>query len=100
MDPLHVDTTQMITDAQGFHDISAAADKIGSYLRNSLNLLGSFWGNDKVGGEFLAQWDPAVRGLLDTFTGIGDGMRSTALGVIKSANLYKKSNVINSELVR
>ena len=100
MDPLQVDTNQMTVDAESFARISTVTADISSYLRNALGLLGEFWGNDKVGSEFLAQWDPAVRGLLDTFAGLGDGMRFTAVGIVNSADLYKKSNIINSGLAR
>lgn len=100
MSTLNVDTNQMTVDADGFSRISMVTGEISSYLRNALGLLGEFWGNDKVGSEFLAEWDPAVSGLLDTFAGLGDGMRVTAVGIVNSANLYKKSNIVNSELAR
>jgi uncharacterized protein YukE len=98
MSELEVNMTQMTVDAGGFSDISTLSGEIGSYLRNSLSLLGDFWGNDTVGHEFVAQWNPAISGLLDTLSGIGDGMKGTADGVINSANLYRKSNEVNSEL--
>ena len=98
MSELDVNMTQMTVDAEGFTRIASVSGEIGSYLENSLGILGKFWGNDSVGHEFLAEWDPAISGLLETLSGIGDGMNFTALGVINSANLYKKSNLINSEL--
>src|SRR5260370_9959278 len=100
MGTLSVDPTQMHTDAEGFNLISTKSGEIASYLRNALDLLGSFWGNDAVGREFLSQWDPAVRGMIDALTGIGDGILKTSNGIITPADLYKKSNYINTAMVR
>jgi hypothetical protein len=99
MSELEVNMAQMAADAEGFTDISTAAEDITTYMQKALALLGKFWGNDLVGDTFFDQWDPATSGLLDTMSGFGDGMLATSLGVINSANLYKKSNDINSELI-
>src|ERR1700678_2144394 len=98
MSDLDVNMTQMTLDADGFINISSLSEKIGSDLRDSLSLLGDFWGDDTVGGEFLAQWGPSISGLLDTLSGLGDGMDATAVGVVTSATLYRKSNEVNEDL--
>ncbi len=95
---LNVDMMQMTIDAEGFSHVSAKANEISSYMKNALRHLGNFWGNDKVGSEFIAEWDRGVQGLFDTLTGVHDGMRYTGDGVKLSADLYKKSNVINTGL--
>jgi hypothetical protein len=99
MSVLSVNTDQMNVDADGFTGISQLAGEISSYLRNSLALLGNFWGTDTVGSQFLAEWQPAINGLIETLSGLGDGMKSTALGIVDSAELYHKSNVVNSERI-
>jgi hypothetical protein len=100
MGTLDVDPSRMKGDAEAFTTISDAADEITSYMRNALHLLGEFWGNDKVGDTFIAQWSPSVNGLLEAFTGVGSGMRLTAGGINDSADLYIRSNEVNTELAR
>jgi hypothetical protein len=96
--PLNVNMAQMNDDAEGFSRISEVAGQIGSYLQNALGGLGDFWGNDHVGNEFVATWNPSIQSLQDTISGIGDGMRATSDGITTSANLYQRANDINTHL--
>jgi hypothetical protein len=98
MGTLQVNTSQMNNDAEGFYRISQVGDQIASYLQNALNGLGKFWGNDKVGDQFIAEFGPGINGLVGSFYGFKDGFKATGDSVNTSAGLYQKSNDVNSEL--
>lgn len=99
MGTLNVDPGHMKSDSAAFSDIAGVAERIGSYMRHALALLGDFSGNDKVGKTFKEQWNPGTEGLLSTFSGFGEGMIATADGINTSADLYTTSDVVNAESV-
>jgi uncharacterized protein YukE len=96
---LDVNTSQMDQDAESYFNISTVVDQIGSQLQNRLSELGNFWGDDKVGNEFTAQWLPAIQGLAGSASGVSDGMKAVANGIKTSSGLLKNSNEVNSDLV-
>jgi hypothetical protein len=100
MDNLNVNPAQMYMDAGGFYEIYTVAKQITSYLQNEMGGLGNFWGNgDSFGDTFLATWRPGVDGLGDTTTQIGTGMQDTQDKVLDSADLYTKSDEVNTDML-
>jgi hypothetical protein len=95
---LEVDADELGKDGDEFNNIASIAYSIYGFLAKGASMI-SFPEDDDISHMFAEQWNNLVDGAKTLLQGFHDGMLDVATNVHATADLYKASNVVNTESI-
>jgi hypothetical protein len=95
---LEVDADKLSQDGDEFNNIASIAYSIYGFLAKGASMI-SFPADDDISNLFAGQWNNLVEGTKTILQGFRGGMSDVATNVQTTADLYKKSNVVNTESI-
>ncbi len=98
MADIEVDANDLAKDGDEFNNLASLAYSIYGSLARGVSLI-SFPADDEVSNLFSEQWDSLVNGAKGMLLGFRDGMTDVASNVFTTAELYQKSNDVNTDSV-
>ena|ERR1700761_7013357 len=98
MADIEVDANDLAKDGDEFNNLASVAYSIYGSLSRAASFL-TFPDDDEVSKLFSDQWNSLVNGTKGLLLGFRDGMTGVAGNVFSTAELYQKSNDVNSESV-
>jgi hypothetical protein len=94
----NVNPGQISADSLQFQTLAQFAQGIHDTLSGYLEELGDFAGNDVVGQQFSAQWNPAVQVVHSLLTGFTTTMTQAGVNLSSTADSYAKANDVNTHI--
>jgi len=94
---LEVDSDKLAKDGDEFNNIASIAYSIYGFLVKGASLIR--FPDDEITNAFSGQWNNLVDGAKTMLEGFHGGMLDVATNVQTTADLYKNSNIVNTESV-
>ncbi len=94
---LEVDSDKLAKDGDEFNNIASIAYSIYGFLLKGASLIR--FPDDEITNVFSEQWKSLVDGAKTMLEGFHGGMLDVATNVQTTADLYKNSNIVNTESV-
>ena len=94
---LEVDSDKLAKDGDEFNNIASIAYSIYGFLVKGASLIR--FPDDEITNAFSDQWNSLVDGAKTMLEGFRGGMLDVATNVQTTADLYKGSNIVNTESV-
>ncbi len=93
---LNVSPDTILAASTDFGDVGDTARIIDGNLQDGLGVLDV--GDDEYGAAFNRTFLPAINATSQVLLGVRDGMNSTVQNLRNTANLYTRSNEVNTDL--
>jgi hypothetical protein len=95
---LEVDADKLDKDGDEFNNIASIAYSIYGFLAKGASMI-RFPEDDDISRMFAEQWNNLVDGTKTLLQGFRGGMLDVATNVHTTADLYKASNIVNTESI-
>jgi hypothetical protein len=97
-DHLNVSAGDILDSSGKFSEVAETARLIVANVQERLANIAPIAGTDTYGQAFNSQFNPAVDAAASVLTGVQGGMDKTVTDLKQTADLYTKSNEVNTDL--